>query len=103
MNDLIIVIIQTAMPKREKKVVTTFRLPESDKIKIENVLAERGETWQSVLEPLAYSILKKSPPRSITRSKAVTENSSSAIELLEKAISKMKNINRHQGYNGKRS
>ena len=33
------------MPKREKKVVTTFRLPESDKIKIENVLAERGETW----------------------------------------------------------
>jgi hypothetical protein len=90
------------MPKRERKVVTTFRLPESDKIKMENILVERGETWQSVLEPMAYSILNKTPPNP-TRTRAVKENSQAAIELLRKAIKKMETIGNLKGYTGKRS
>jgi len=88
-------------------VTTTFRLPESDKIKIENILAKQGETWQSYLEPMAYSLLNKGKEKKLwaetTRDKAMAENAAASIELLEKAIVKLKNLNNNKGYRGLRS
>lgn len=89
-------------PKAERRVVTTFRLPESDKIKIENVLAEQGETWQSYLEPLAYKALGKQVKLHSTKEKAMVENNKAAIELLQHAIKKLQNPSSNSGYRGKR-
>lgn len=89
-------------PKAERRVVTTFRLPESDKIKIENVLAKQGETWQSYLEPLAYKALGKSVKLHSTKEKAMMENNKATIELLEHALKKLKNATSNSGYRGKR-
>jgi len=89
-------------PKAERRVVTTFRLPESDKIKIENVLAQQGETWQSYLEPLAYKALGKSVKLHSTKEKAMMENNKATIELLEHALKKLKNATSNSGYRGKR-
>lgn len=89
-------------PKTERRVVTTFRLPESDKIKIENVLAQQGETWQSYLEPLAYKALGKSVKLHSTKEKAMIENNKATIELLEHALKKLKNATSNSGYRGKR-
>jgi hypothetical protein len=90
------------MAQLEKRVTATFRLPESDKIKIENILAKKGETWQSYLEPLAYSVLNEGKNKKdwvdTTRDKAIKANATASIELLEKAINKLKNINNNKGY-----
>lgn len=90
------------MAQLEKRVTATFRLPESDKIKIENILAKKGETWQSYLEPLAYSVLNEGKNKKdwvdTTRDKAIKANATASIELLEKAITKLKNINNNKGY-----
>ena len=94
-------------PKPERRVVTTFRLPESDKIKIENHLAKMGETWQSYLEPMAYSVLNEGKARKdfldTTRDKAMKENAAASIELLEKTITKLKDITNNRGYRGNRT
>ena len=94
-------------PKPERRVVTTFRLPESDKIKIENHLAQMGETWQSYLEPMAYYVLNEGKPKKdfidTTRDKAVKENAAASIELMEKAITKLKKLTNNRGFRGKNS
>ena len=94
-------------PKPERRVVTTFRLPESDKIKIENILAKQGETWQSYLEPMAYSVLNKGKAKKdyidTTKDLAMRENAAASIELLEKTIKKLKNITNNRGYRGLRT
>ena len=61
------------MAKEERRVTATFRLMESDKIKIENVLAKNGETWQSYLEPLAYKALGKKYEAHSTKDRAMIE------------------------------
>lgn len=95
------------MPKQERRVVTTFRLPESDKIKIENILAQQGETWQSYLEPMAYSVLNKGKSKKFwtetTRDKAIKENAAASIDLLEAAIKKLQNLTTNRGYRGLRN
>tara|TARA_R100001443_G_scaffold3258_1_gene10336 strand:- start:2364 stop:2660 length:297 start_codon:yes stop_codon:yes gene_type:complete len=94
-------------PKQERRVTTTFRLPESDKIKIENMLAKQGETWQSYLEPMAYSVLNKGKGKKFwaetTKDRAIAENAAASIELLEKAIVKLQNLNNNKGYRGIRT
>ena len=87
------------MAKLEKRVTITFRMQESDKIKIENLLAKKGETWQSYLEPLAYTMLNNGKPMTnTTRDKAIKSNAKSSIDLLQKVIEKLNNITNNKGY-----
>ena len=90
------------MVKREKRQTVTFRIPQSDKIKIENILAKNGETWQSYLEPLAYSALqngkKKKEYFDTTRDKAIKSNAKSSIDLRNKVIEMLNNITNNKGY-----
>ena len=90
------------MAREERSVTATFRLMESDKIKIENVLAQNGETWQSYLEPLAYKALGKQYKAHSTKDKAMIENYKATIELLKLAIKKLENPTSNSGYRGKR-